>query len=71
MKWKETCFLHTETYQSNVFFIKNNKRNIFIDTDRAGWILFEAIRLFIILWKYHINYSKFLSYGKINPIIYS
>lgn len=47
----EENFLHSQTYQSNSI-LKDNKRNILFDTNPAGWILFQAIGLFVIFWKY-------------------
>lgn len=48
MKWKKTFFfLHIQIYQSNSI-LKDNRRNILIDTNPARWILFQAIGLFII-----------------------
>lgn len=44
-------FKHTQTYQSNTI-LKQDKRNNLIDTNPAGWILFQAIDLFIVFWKY-------------------
>lgn len=47
MKSKKTFLLHIQIYQSNSI-LKDNRRNILIDTNLAGWILFQAIDLFII-----------------------
>lgn len=48
MKSKKTFFLlHIQIYQSNSI-LKDNRRNILIDTNPAGWILFQDMGLFII-----------------------